>query len=306
MRNDPWLLPTNQTDYPTRATLSASLLHGRREATFLALAAIVVASTAVAVLLGADHVVDLSAVIAGAMPGIEPAIEMQLPLGALALPVGLAAILLACELYGRRRAVVLATVNAFVAAAMVGVAAAVDRVDGTGAALGGALAFGAAATVAFVVVVVVFDAMRESARGRRLWPRAVAAALAFAALASAIAGVVMYAVPPASGVAFDAVAAATFASVLACGVALALPIAIARRAFATYLRRPRWIDTVEAPVRERRRLPQALIVETPPSMPALAAEGSNAPVRRRAPQSSIQPFSSAEMAFFAEGDAYEN
>ncbi|MGH2898564.1 MAG: hypothetical protein ACRDMZ_07805, partial [Solirubrobacteraceae bacterium] len=80
---DRWLLPRRQTEYPAWDVLGEARLHGRREATFLALAAIFLVTTASLVVLGASRVVDPSEVLASVAPDRAFPIAMQIPLGVL-------------------------------------------------------------------------------------------------------------------------------------------------------------------------------------------------------------------------------
>src|SRR5215471_16342344 len=74
------LLPRQQTEYPTRDLVAEERLHGRREGTFLILAAMFLVASAGLVLLGTNRVIDLSALIAAVIPGAELPIALSLPL----------------------------------------------------------------------------------------------------------------------------------------------------------------------------------------------------------------------------------
>src|ERR1043165_4783441 len=108
---DRWLLPRRQTEYPAWDVLGEARLHGRREATFLTLAAIFLVTTASLVVLGASRVVDPSEVLASIAPDRALPIAMQIPLGVLPFALGSPALPLVGELYGRRRATVLAGIG---------------------------------------------------------------------------------------------------------------------------------------------------------------------------------------------------
>src|SRR5262245_25949257 len=98
---DRWLLPRQQTEYPARALLPEALLHGRREATFLVLAALFFVATTALITLGMTREVDLSALLASISPSIEVPTALLVPLGALPFALALIANALVCELLGR-------------------------------------------------------------------------------------------------------------------------------------------------------------------------------------------------------------
>src|SRR5258706_10398486 len=127
---DRWLLPRRQTEYPAWDLISEAKLHGRREATFLALAAIALVSITLLVMFGATRIIDLSALIATAAPDVELSVPLAVPLGVAPFAFGLVAVMLACELYGRRRGIALVIAGVFVTAAVVGFARVADLVDG--------------------------------------------------------------------------------------------------------------------------------------------------------------------------------
>src|SRR5262245_25101261 len=104
---DRWLLPRRQTEYPAWDVLAEARVHGRREATFLVLAAIFLVTAASLVVIGASRVIDPSALLAEIAPDRELPFAIQVPLGVLPFALGCLALTLVCELYGRRRAAVL-------------------------------------------------------------------------------------------------------------------------------------------------------------------------------------------------------
>ena len=233
---DRWLLPRRQTEFPLRDLLPEEVLHARREATFLVLAVIAVLPVAMLVLGGVGHVIDLSAVL-GSL-GIESPIALALPVGVAPFAVGLVAVAIVCELFGRRRARALVWVAAVSAIALVGFVRLVDVVDG-GAAFGAGLALAAACVVAEIVHVLVFDGLRRMMRGRGRFVRfvvatGVACAAGFAAFDGVASLEVGSALAPISNA--TAIAAGAAAWSLALAVVLAIAAAVAVRMLAVTLR----------------------------------------------------------------------
>jgi uncharacterized PurR-regulated membrane protein YhhQ (DUF165 family) len=294
-QEDRWLLPRRQTEYPARDFVSEVKLHARREATFLVLSTLFAVTLTVLLVLGPGRLIDLTALIRNVVPDVEVPV-LQLPFGALPAAFGFVAILLACELYGRRRAAALLWAGTFAAVALVGLARLADVLDGDGDALVPTAALAAGALVTHVLGLVVFASLRRRLGGRQPVARAVLAALiAQPAGWAAFGGVLYFAQPQGDVDVLVAIGAGastyTFASVLV----LALPLAIARRALSLYLRVARTVDASQMHV-----LPPALIVDDGPE-----ADPEPMPRRRRAQRASLQPFSSAEMRFFTEGDQLE-
>lgn len=289
---DFWLLPRHQTEYPARDLVAEPRLHARREATFLALATIAVATAAALVALAGASVIDLSGLIASVVPSLDLPVRLALPLGAIPVALGFVAVMLACELYGRRRAGALVWAIVLVMAAVVGLARLGDLANGTDTALAPAAALAIGALVAHVVGLVVFDALRRGLAGRHAALRAVFAS----AVAQALGGAAVIAVLDAfaggaQGAQLEAILAVALggaAYTLACVIVLALPIAIVVRTFALFLRVARFEDDAS-------RLPPALIVDDEP-------DGEAPPRRRRAARATLGPFSALEQRFFTEGD----
>src|SRR3569623_1337866 len=140
-----WLLPRRQTEFPLRDLLPEEVLHARREATCLVRAVLAVLPVAVLVLGGVGQLVDLSALVASL--GIESPAALALPVGAAPIAVGLVAVAIVCEQFGRRRARAHVWGTSMSALARAGFARVVVVVDG-GAAFGAALALAAACVVA--------------------------------------------------------------------------------------------------------------------------------------------------------------
>lgn len=304
---DRWLLPRHQTEYPGRDVLHEATLHGRREATFLALAAIFLVATSAMIVLGTSRVIDLGVLIGLHAPSIEVPTALLLPLGVIAFAPSFIAGALVCELFGRRRASALVSVGFAASIALAGLMGAADLLDGGGA-FGVALALAATYLLAHVSNVIVFDALRQRARGRRLFVRLVATAL-FAQLVGWGAFVLVldiagtYIIAPVPRETIFALAAGSAITTAACVLVLAIPGAIAARALALVLRvgRDPIGDDDEAPSDEPAFAPRE------PARPALA-EGS---VSRKLPPAvivddddEVQPFTSAEMRFFADGEAH--
>jgi len=297
--HDRWLLPRRQTEFPARGLLPEETLHHRREATFLALAALFLVVSAALVVLGTSRVIDVSALLARIAPGLALPTGLLLPLGVLPFAASFLAGSLASELFGRRRASALVAVGAIAVVALAGLMRLADLLDG-GHAFGAALAFSAAYIVGHALNVLVFDRLR----GRSVVLRIVVAAIvanvlgwsAFAGVLRAGAGYVVPAIAPATLI---ALAIGSAASSLALVLVLAIPAALTARALAVALRLGRDLfAAADAPAPTvspawTRRRPQALIVED---------ESDEVP-RPRARRASLQPFSSAEMRFFSEGDA---
>lgn len=286
---DRWLLPRRQTEYPTRELISETRLHGRREATFLALATISVVAITALVLLGVSRIVDLEAFV----PEARIPFALAVPLGVAPFALGLVAVMLACELYGRRRATALVWAGLFASAAGVGIVRVADLVGSTDAFVA-AVALATCSLVAHVVTVWLFDAMRRRSAGP-LWFRAIVATLGAQAAAWAAFGGVMYAF-----VSRDVTELALGSAIVvaACIVVASLPLAIAAHVLALFLRVSRHtpVEDDELDVGVPPRLPPAQIIE----------DYEEPPLRRRAARASLHPYSSAEMRFFSDGDQLES
>ena len=268
--HDRWLLPTRQCDYPGLDPVPDNILHGRREGTFLVLVAIAFTASLVAPI--AAGWIDVAAVL-----GLRLPFASVIPLGVLALPVGLAATIVVCELFRGRRAVSLAFVIALAGFAVAGLSGATPT----------ALALATGVAVMHLSGAVVFDSFRL-AQGRQFWLRAVIGML-FAELAgwAAFGGVLLLA-----NVTQDAVVNVATAGIIysAAGVVVVMiPAIVAKRVFARYLR-----VAGLAPLLVRRRAPAAV-------EPVEVFERSG-----RFARASVQPFSSAEMQFFSDGERLED
>lgn len=359
--DDRWLLPRRQTEYPARDVLPETTVHARREATFLVLAAMFFVATTTLFLLGTSHVIDVSTLLARVAPNAQLPAALLLPLGAVPFALTFVASALVCELFGRRRASALVWVGLVASLGLVGMMRLADLIDGGGDAFGVSLAFVACYALAHAFNLVLFDAARKRARGRRLVIRMNAASLVAQAIGWTAFGFVLelgagYVVAP---FARETIIAMSLGAALCCAAGvfvLAIPAAFAVRGLAIALRvgrdpfadhdddeasyahayaydaadeyaprdtaeqaiphdtpvdaipayvaaEPRWRQTLPgfADGSVARRLPKAVIVEEED------ADELDEPVelqaRRRTPRASVQPFSSAEMRFFNEGDA---
>jgi hypothetical protein len=250
-----WLLPRQQTEYPAKDLVSEAVLHARREATFLVLTTLVL--LAVTSLLAFGALID---------PGRwwELPIEVRVPLGALPGPLGLVALMLACELYGRR-ASALVWAAVFACAAMGGL----SYVAGAWV-----VPLAVTAAVAHVATLIVYASLRRALGGRHVALRAVIAAM----IAQGVAWAAFAAVLRDDAISPIALGGAAYG--LAATIALAIPLAIAARVLRLYLRVGRPAATID--------------YEEEEVIPLVR--------RRRMPRVSLQPFSSAEMRFFSEGD----
>lgn len=311
--DDRWLLPRHQTEYPGRDLLHESTLHGRREATFLALAAIFLVATTALLVLGASRVVDLGALIAVVAPDLELPIALAAPLGAFAFGPSFIAGALVCELFGRRRAGALISVGLATSVALIGLMGVADRIDG-GDAFGMSIALAATYLVAHASNTIVFDALRRRARGRSLFLRLIFAPLAplfagWSAFAVVLGAAGTYIFAPVPRETIIALAAGSAAASAACVLVLAIPATLAARALSLVLRvarDPAADDDAEEFDDEPAFAPRAV---TPPRDERALAEGS---VARKLPRAvivdeeddEIPPFTSAEMRFFADGEAH--
>jgi uncharacterized PurR-regulated membrane protein YhhQ (DUF165 family) len=290
-QEDRWLLPRRQTEYPARALVAEVKLHGRREATFLAFATMFIVAITFAVVLGGSRVLDVSALIASVAPDVDLPVALALPFGILPAAFGFVAVMLACELYGRRRASALVIAGVLAMGALVGLAQLGDVVDGRDVAFGPALAIAAAMVFGHACNLVVFDALRRRMIGRRIALRAILSAIFAQPVGWATYVGVLYALGATARADVDVLTAVALGSTLftiACVIVLAIPVAIVVRPLALFLRVARFEDVSAS------HLAPAMIVEGEPA-PAPAP-------RRRAPRASIEPYSSAEMRFFTEGD----
>jgi uncharacterized PurR-regulated membrane protein YhhQ (DUF165 family) len=318
---DRWLLPRRQTEYPAWDVISEERLHGRREATFLTLATIFLMASSLLVVLGASRIVDPSAVLAQVVPDLAFPIEMQIPFGVLPFALGCVALTLVCELYGRRRAAVLAGIGLVAMLALAGLMRLAEQLDGGAQLFGPALGFAAGYLVLHLIYVPLFDAMRWRMSGRHLWLRLLVLSLVAQIVGWAVFGVATWGyasmVSPESPVdtaAIIALATGSALYTLAAIALLTLPVALIARGLALFLRVARHDneddyddDGDAAPIElTRRRLPKAHIVDDDGAIPEGqiidAHAGPEPSRRRRRAVASVQPFSSAEMRFFQEGD----
>lgn len=300
--NDRWLLPRQQTEYPTRDLVAEERLHGRREGTFLVLAAMFLVATATLVLLGTGRIIDLSALIAAVIPGAELPIALSLPLAVIPFGIGVVAIALVCELFGRRRATALVWAGILACLMLIGVAALSDQLGGAKS-LPSSLALASCYLTANVAFVLVFDGLRRGMRGRQFWARldlstVIAIGIGFGAFALALLGLGIADRPT-----VVALSLGSIGFVVLSVIALTLPAALVARSLSIYLRvaRHEAEDEDYIDLRPKKRLPQAMVVAEHDDEDD-DEEEPIIPPRRRAARQSLQPYSSAEMRFFTEGD----
>lgn len=283
---DRWLLPRRQTEYPTWDLISEEQLHARREATFLAFASIAVAVITASVLLGAAAAIDLSALLEAPL---DAPVTLVVPAGLVPAALALVPIMLACELYGRRRASALVWAGMFATAAALGLARAIDALDG-GARFEGALAIAGYWLFALAVAVAVYDGLRVRAPGRRIWLRALLATVLAQLAGAAALAAALYAQAWLDGrdalkpIVGAALGAACFAA--AGLVVLLVPLLIATRALTLFLRVARFAAEHDE---SHPKKPRAVVVDETdlPGNP------------------NTRPFSRSEMSFFSEGEQLE-
>jgi hypothetical protein len=203
-----------------------------------------------------------------------------------------------------------------------------------------ALALASCAVVAHIVNLLVFDGLRRTLAGEHLAMRAIASTIIAQGAGWATFGLVMYAMSPTGDLdAITALALGACIYAIACSIVATLPLAVSAGALAVYLRigryerddvdawserpmpkapelpaRPRMMD-VSAPIARAegsvsRKLPQAVIVDEDAApapvdddasaIPHHIPEPDRRPRRRRG--NSLEPFNSAEMRFFTEGE----
>jgi uncharacterized PurR-regulated membrane protein YhhQ (DUF165 family) len=293
MSEDRWLLPRHQTEYPARDFVSEGTLHARREATFLVLTMLFTVTLSVLLVLGTTRMIDVGSTLASVFPDLELPVAMQLPFGVLPAAAGFFAVLLACELYGRRRASALLWVGGFAAVALVGLARLADVVDGRDATLPPTGALAAGMMAAHAIGLIVFASLRRRLGGRHVVARALlASALAQPAGWAAFGGV-LYLAQAQDIEVLVAIGLGGTVFTLASMLVLVVPFAISKRVLSLYLRVARWQDASEVHV-----LPAALLVED-------ESVDEPEPRRPRARRASLQAFSPAEQRFFTEGEHLE-
>jgi hypothetical protein len=277
-----------QTEYPGKELLPEVTLHRRREATFLVLAALVVTATA-ALVAGSSVMIDMQTALAQIARGVELPTQLVVPVGALVSAVGILALLLACELYGRRAGGLVWTAL-FASGVLAGLAYLAGLVDRADASFSLALPLATCAVAGALATVVVYAALRRMAPRALIVRAIVATAFGQAAGWAAFAGVA-HAIGDRPTVDFLlAVALGSSAFALACVIVLAPVFAIAANTLSLFLRVPRATaagddDDDDAYVSgPMPRLQEALVVDE-----------EDVDVEPR-------PYSSMEMRFFTEGD----
>jgi uncharacterized PurR-regulated membrane protein YhhQ (DUF165 family) len=311
-RPDEWLI--RQRELPGRPKLSDRRLYRRRERVFLILGALFLVATAIAPLLGA------SKVFGAARPlreiGLSISTQLLLPVGVVALPLGLLALNLACELFGRRRAFALVLTGLVTWIGLVGLAWVTDHLadfdNNVTQAFGPSVAFAVACFATSFVQVEIFEGLGRVTRGRHLWLRnilgsAIGLAVGWVGFAMLVAYVPRAALPPLAGVAPDvqmsataiASAAYTFLGIVVGTIVLY----IAANPLANVLRIERYqrIEVFDDDVAPRRAEPAFAAPRPKPK--AQLVESSPGPSRAgRSGASNSRPFTRDEVAFFNEGE----
>ena len=281
---DSWLLPRHQTEYPTRDLVDEGTLHARRESTYLALALLLLVATA-ALFLAGTNVIDIPKTIASVLPKMHLPVALLLPLGVVPSALGFLAVMLACELYGHRRARALVVAVVMATGALLGLARLADLALDT-ATLPFALALAAGYTAAHVASLIAFAMMRLRLAGRHFALRALIATL----FAQPLGWLVFTTVAAREHfVDVPAIALGSALSSAVCILVAVLPFALAAHLLRVYLRVARRPNT---------RLPEAVVVDE------IELEKSAVPVyvpHPRRPRAE-RHFSAAEMRFFTEGD----
>jgi uncharacterized PurR-regulated membrane protein YhhQ (DUF165 family) len=302
--NDPWLVPSRQREFPLRELLDEAQLHGRREFGFLALAALFVTASVAMITIGAGQTIDGRSIVAELAPGFELPTRLAVPVAALALPVTLFVIALVRELYGSRRASVLVMMGlvSMIGAGSMRYATAPDLVS-----LGGSVAIASGYLAAHILHAVSFGAMvraRTSRWLRKLLAMTVAAvcgAAVFGAATLVYATDVLAQPEPAAMASAITLALGVAAYNLAFGLVDVIPFVALASCLEIYLRvggspiedddsaqSLRFAPLASEPIADK-RLPAALVVED------VAAP-------RRPHRVTLQPFTSAELRFFTEGE----
>lgn len=328
--HDRWLLPRKQTEYPGRDLLPESTLHGRREATFLVLSAMFFVATTALLLLGASRVIDGSALLAQVTPSVELPTTLLIPLVVVPLAISFIAGAMTYDLFGRKRATALLWTGFFACLALIGVMRVADLIDN-----GNAFTMAVALT-AYYVVAHVFNLLGCAAlRGRNFFLRVNVASVLAQAAGWSVAGLVLHAAggflsAPISAEHIIALTAGGAAGTALCVFVLAIPAAIATHALEVGLRVGSFEDEVDdddgheydrreydghgyGHVAEPAHLagsPAFAQGSVARKLPAMIVDDEDEVIPlehpRRTLRGTIQPFSSAEMRFFTEGDALEH
>jgi len=312
---DRWLLPGRQ--YPSWDPVPEDRLHARREATFLLLAAGFLVTIATLAVFGTSRTIDPAPLVAAALPELALPVAMRIPFGVLPFAFGGLALTLVCELYGSRRAAALVATGLVAGLALAGFTWLADRLDGSDASFGPALGLASCVLVAYASYVSLFQAARRRLAGRHLWLRVVVLMTIAQVMGWATFGGVMYGQAQLLGSAshpdlatIRALATGSAVYTLACVVVSTLPTSLVARGLRRLLRVARDDDDYESCddcidygrydlrppsyTLERRHLPAAYIVDN-------GVTETMIPPRRVA-RASNQPYSNAELQFFAEGD----
>jgi hypothetical protein len=300
-----------QAELPGRRRLSEPRLHRRREGVFLVLAGMTLVACALLPILGTGKLFGASRIVREL--GVPLSMTLLLPVGAVALPLGLLAIGLICELYGRSRARALVFVGFVLWLGLLGLAWVTDTVPdfdgGTTRVFGPAVALVGCCTVTLVLHVELFHAIGRGTRGRHLWLRnTLSAVIALAAGWGTFALIVSYvpraALAPLAG--FEPVAQLTAITLAAAGYAAlaaivgTIPFYVVAKALAIYVRVERFSDVARPRERKVQRRDVPAFVGKP------AAQLVDEPAASRSGPSTSRPFTRDEVAFFDEGEELAN
>lgn len=310
--HDRWLLPRSQTEYPGRDLLPESTLHARREGTFLVLVAMFFVATAALLLLGTTRMIDASALLARIAPSIELPTALLVPLAVIPFALSFIASAMTHDLFGGRRAARVMWIGLLASLALIGLLRGADAIDG-GNAFVISLALTACYLVAHAFQLLAFAALRARAFFLRVnISSLIAQAAGWSAAALALQASSRYLATPLTPQQIIAVTAGgAVASVLVVLVA-SIPAAIIDRALSVALRVGRELVTTDDEDDDYiadSSLPAFAQGSVARKLPAMLVEDDEVVVldqaaRRRTLRGTVpQPFSSAEMRFFSEGDA---
>jgi uncharacterized PurR-regulated membrane protein YhhQ (DUF165 family) len=311
---DRWLLPRRQTEYPGRDLLPEETLHGRREGTFLVLAAMFFIATAALLLLGTSRMIDASALLARFVPSVHLPIALLVPLAVIPFALSFVASAMTYDLFGRRRATLLLWIGLLASLALVGVMRGADVLDG-GDAFVVSLALTACYLVAHAFNLLAFAALHSRPFFLRLnISSLLAQAAGWSAAALVLHACGPYLATPLAPQQIVSICAGAAACSTLCVLILAIPAAIANSGLSLALRVGNELvddeDEVEdygyPPDRPQPDFAQGSVAR---KLPAMLVEEDDVVVldeaarRRTLRGPGPQPFSSAEMRFFSEGDA---
>jgi uncharacterized PurR-regulated membrane protein YhhQ (DUF165 family) len=310
--HDRWLLPRHQTEYPGRDLLPESTLQARREGTFLVLTAMFFVASAALLLLGTSRMIDASALLARVAPSLELPTALVVPLAVIPFALSFIASAMTHDLFGGRRATRLMFLGLLASFALIGVMRGADAIDG-GDAFIVSLALTACYVVAHAFQLLAFAALHNSRFFVRINISSLFAQAAGWTAATLVlqAGTRYLATPlsPQQIIAITAGGAVCSALVV---LVASIPAAIIDRALSVALRvgRDSVFDEADDDLDDvPEEMPGFAQGSVARKLPAMLVEDDDVVVldesaRRRTLRGTVpQPYSSAEMRFFTEGDA---